>query len=486
MTNATTVTMAINESGAEVSPVSSAGEALDRPNAAQLATNNPKRMSRIMQSIKEFASIGTLLRLAGTVSMVAALGFFLLDGFQSTAEHLTRFWILLGFSSITAISGIVMSQLFKDQKGARSLVAVALISVPACFAVLGAMVYSIFPMDGLTASYPQYLLWQVVDVTQLGIAALVCSIVAGAVGFLGFSVMAPQVRVQLFVSMMLGSLLLLVPVRESLLAMVVVSGAILVCLSILLVYVRPVQTLKTGWSVFAMALTALPAVIAIGRSVWLYDLSDLMLLAAAGSAHVALVLLARTTAGKLRTALETGLIVTMVAITYSFALVISSMASEIISPIQGYNILLTCIAISVLTAHLDWFMVNRKVALACRIVFSLIWFIMMLVDSMAFIDGLVLVAISFVLALVVTGYGVAKGYKSIGLTGFAATLLLLVRNKDELLSLAHGAGILGVVAFGIVCVISAHLLERYGPAMKLRFIRKRAPGDAANSVTLAG
>ncbi len=501
-------TVAISETGAETMPGPKSTEILDVPTARQLAaelgitdqnmiislaaaeagdlsgsssdnaadSSEPgnSRKNRIMQSIKEFASIGTLLRLAGTVSMVAALVFFLFDGFHSATEHISRFWILLGFSSITAIGGIAMSRLFKDQKGARSLVAVALISVPACFAVLGALVYSIFPLDGLSSSYPQYLLWQAADVTQLGIASLVCTVVAGAVGFLGFSVMAPQVRVQLFVSMMLGSLLLVVPVRESLIAAVVAAIAVLVCLSILFVYVRPVVTLKTGWSVFAMALTALPAAIAIGRSVWLYDLRDLVVLALAASAHVGLVLIARFCQGKMRALAETGLMLTMLATIFAFAVFVSTLPSGLFSAGQGYSVAWTVLLLSALYLHLDWFMENRGVAMACRLVFSLMWFSLMLLGTLVFNDGLLLVVVSFMQALALTGYAVSKGYKSIGLTGFAVTLLLLVRHHDELLSLAYGAGILGAVGFGIVCVVAAHLLEKYGPVMKLRFSSKNA------------
>ena len=453
---------------------------------------------KVLQSLKTFASFGTLLRLVGSASMVVALVLYLFDGFHLTADHLTRFWILLGFSAITTVSGVAVSRFFKDQKGARSLVSVALISVPACFAVLGALVYSLFPVDGLNDSYPGYLLWQAADLTQLCIAAAVCLAVAGAVTFFCFSVLARQIRVQLFVSMLLGSLLLLVPVRESLMAVVVAGIAVLLCVSILYFYVRPVLSVKTGWANLAMAVTALPAVIVVGRTVLLYGLSDLLMLGMAVAAHVVLVFVARSFStetstqvstkvtqkvpGKARLIAEAGLILTVISILYHLFVFLGHIDPSLHYIIRNHETWIMMFALSALYVHLDWFVSSTMVRRVCRILTSMSWLLMFMVGTLIFPLPILPLMLIVVMIAAFTAFGIFKGYKSVITAGAVAGILFLVRYYDGLMGLAYDVGILGVVAFGVFCVITAHLLEKHGPLVKAKIVaRKKSEKDALSA-----
>ena len=76
-------------------------------------------------------------------------------------------YVLLGQSGLLALAGLAIGYLLKEPKGARVFLTLALASVPANMAVLGAMVYSIAPLDGLlpgTATldggYPAYAFWE--------------------------------------------------------------------------------------------------------------------------------------------------------------------------------------------------------------------------------------------------------------------------------------------------------------------------------------
>ncbi len=452
---------------------------LDIPDAAQLkielaAKDDSPQKRSILRSIKEFASLGSLLRLTGTASMILALGFFLLDGLQSAADHQHRFWILLGFSTITAISGIVISRLFQDQKGARLLVSVALISVPVCFAVLGALIYSVFPLDGLSGDYPGYLLWQASDVFQLTLAAAVCTAVAVVVGFLGFSVIARQFRVPIFISLMSTSLLLVVPVRESLWAVLVAVAMLVIAVTVFLRYIKPHLTVTTGWSAFAISLSALPFILVIARGIWLYEMPVTGMLAAVTIAHFLLVKSGRRFDGRLRLAAEIGSIVSAIAVVIFAIQFLWFVDTAWRQFYKHYDMLMLASLLNMLFLQLDYFISNRYVARACRILYSSAWLTTLMAGTLLLNIPHYLTVMALLLLFATFVYGLFRSYTSLSIAAALGMLLVGLRHQDEILNIVSSGGILSVVGFGVICVVTAHMLEKHGPVLKARFSRKKA------------
>ena len=99
---------------------------------AQIAQDKPPKSAKLMKAfalIKQFATLGTVLRSLGVTSITAGLLVFLANGYQNT-EHAERFWWLMSLTAIMQIIGLALAKYSKDRKGARTLLALSLLAVP--------------------------------------------------------------------------------------------------------------------------------------------------------------------------------------------------------------------------------------------------------------------------------------------------------------------------------------------------------------------
>jgi len=433
------------------------------------------QFQRLLSSIGQFASVGTLLRLFGSASMVVALCFFLLDGYHA-GNHMQRFWLLMAFSAISVISGFLMSRIFSDQKGARTMVTVALLSVPTCFAVLGALVYSHVPLDGLKNIYPDYLLWQSGSLSQLLLAGTVCTLITGTVSWFGFSVLARQIRLPLFSALILGSALLVIPVRNSVWVALVGFAMISIVAIVLLRYVMPRLTLKTHWSSFSLLLTALPIVILICRSAWLYDMSAAMMFACAAGLYCALIYIARNAGDWALSLTESALLVAGAALVLFAHPLLNDLARSgwpIVSTVlKNLRYSDTLILLAALIAHLDFTLKNRGIAKWSRIIFSTTLFLAFLESSFMYASSMIDLTVAAAVAASMAGYGLYRRYPFLIIIGGTLIFALLLIHHNDIFGFIHGTGLLGLLAFGTVCVFSAHLFEKYGPLLRARYSLK--------------
>lgn len=439
------------------------------------AKKDKSQVRKLLSSITHYATVGALLRLFGSLSMVIALGVFLLDGFQA-GNHQQRFWLLLAFSAISVTTGVLMSRLFSDQKGARTMVTIALLSVPTCFAVLGALVYSLVPMDGLNHAYPEYLLWQAGNLSQLALAASVCTLITAVVSWFGFSVLAPQARLPLFATLMLSGALLVVPVRDSAWVALVGLAMIGVIAIMLLRYVLPRLTLKTHWSSFSVLMTTLPLFILIGRGAWLYGMSAAMLFASAAGLHCALLYIARRARNLPLSLIEFALFFSgAVAVLFAQPLIedIARSGWPLLSTVaSGLRNTGTLLLLGGLIVHLDLTLQNRLIARWSRIIFTAILLFAVLGIALFNPASVVEVATAAALAVLMAGYGFYRSYHSLGISGIAMIFALVLSFHNDIFGFVFGSGILGILAFGTACVFSAHLFEKYGPLIRARYSLK--------------
>ena len=87
------------------------------------------------------------MRVIGGGSLLLGLASYLLAG-VSVENDLQRFLLLLVQTGVFAVGAFTLQRLMNDGHGARLLLGIALMSVPAGFAVLGAMIYGWMPLDG--------------------------------------------------------------------------------------------------------------------------------------------------------------------------------------------------------------------------------------------------------------------------------------------------------------------------------------------------
>ena len=433
------------------------------------------QLQKLFASMTHYATVGALLRLFGSASMIIALGVFLLNGFH-TGTHLQRFWLLLAFSAISVTTGVLMSRIFSDQKGARTMVTIALLSVPTCFAVLGALVYSLVPLDGLNYSYPEYLFWQAGNLSQLTLAGAACTLIAAVVSWFGFSVLAQQIRLPLFTSLMLSGALLVIPVRDS--AWVALVGFVMIGIiaTVLLRYVMPRLTLKTHWSSFSVLLTALPLAILVCRGAWLYDMSTAMMFASAAGLHGALLFIARGARNWPLALIESSLLVSgAIAVLFSQPLIEDLARSSlpiIASVASALKDSSTFLLLSALIIHLDLTLKSRFIARWSRILFSMVLLTLFLETQLWNSSPLVTLATTTAVAVLLCTYGVYRRYRSLVISGSMMIVALVLFKHEVIFELIYSTGILGILAFGTTCVFSAHLLEKYGPLLRARYSLK--------------
>ena len=191
-----------------------------------------EKKSQVLSAISQFASLSQILRFLGASVMVASMSVFLLQGWDSTNDTV-RCFILLAQTVLLATGGFGLSFLLKENKGARVFFGLSLASIPANFAVLGALIYSQFQWDGNLGTYPEFATWVMSDLSYMTFTILAVLAVLIPVAFLGYSIMARRSSKKLAITLLLASSALLLPVRGSLyVGILVVAIALFVLVNI--------------------------------------------------------------------------------------------------------------------------------------------------------------------------------------------------------------------------------------------------------------
>lgn len=210
-----------------------------------------------------------LLRMAGATALLVATYSFLVQGWQDNND-LLRFCMLLGHSLLLCALGLASGHWLQEARGARLLITLALASVPANFAILGAFIYAEFG-SSIAASHPHYALWQL-DSKGATLATLALSLAALIpVMLLGFRTLARALSTRLTVLFLIANVLLLIPLRDP--THVLAFALPLSVLTLLNQEKTRQQHLaaRTPDGLIARALLYLPLAVMAGRSLWLYD-----------------------------------------------------------------------------------------------------------------------------------------------------------------------------------------------------------------------
>ncbi|RLA30822.1 MAG: hypothetical protein DRR11_12410, partial [Gammaproteobacteria bacterium] len=117
----------------------------------------------VMQSVRNFASLSEALRMVGAAVLLASMSVFLMQGWND-GNDISRYLLLLAQTGLLTAAGFAMSHGLKETKGARIFFGLSLVSIPANFTILGALLYSVFQWDGGLSTYPGYATWQIEDV----------------------------------------------------------------------------------------------------------------------------------------------------------------------------------------------------------------------------------------------------------------------------------------------------------------------------------
>ncbi|MGB5258004.1 MAG: hypothetical protein WBN07_05605 [Woeseiaceae bacterium] len=230
----------------------------------------------VMQSVRNFATLSEALRILGAAVILASMSVFLLQGWNE-GNDISRYLLLLTQTGLLAAAGFAMSHLVKETKGARIFFGLALVSIPANFTILGALLYSVFQWDGGLTTYPGYASWRIEDVASIGVTLGGAMLVLLPVTLICFTIMARHSAKTLSLHFLVLNALLLLPIRSSLAAGTVGLLGVLYALYVIGKLTRSDRALKTGEGRFALATLFIPLGIILFRSMYFYQVDSLMI-----------------------------------------------------------------------------------------------------------------------------------------------------------------------------------------------------------------
>lgn len=422
----------------------------------------------IMASILSFASLSQLLRIIGAGVIVSALGIFLMQGWQN-GDDIHRYFLLLTQTGLLTVIGFGCHHWLKEAKSARLFLCLALVSVPINFAILGGLIYSQVQWDTANALYPSFANWQADSIQAALLTTLGATVVLLPIVWVGFLAIARQSALRLSSLFILGSTLLLVPLRTpEIIGVTVLSITGLVFWQLNQIKAKDVA-LQTIEGRFAQLLLVLPLATMMLRELALYSYNSLLFASAALSVflmlrHCSLSLAAESEWKKWSKYLE--LISVAPALVASISLGIASYDiapshTEIILPVIGLS--LSALIMEISSRSTVYSTALQRVA---SIVLSASMMINLLVLSGGFSAALCILAgtgvliygftaqlrIAFILGLITTIAGL----------GYQLHFLVLEFDLGSWISLA---------VLGVSTILLASILERYGAVVRHRFTR---------------
>ncbi len=422
--------------------------------------------SQAINAMKEGASIAGILRVGGAGLMVFSLSLFLMDGMDATSD-LQRYFLLLAQTVLLTTAGFAVGMLLKEPRGARVFFSLALVSIPANFAVLGAMIYSIVPLDDLLRQYPSYATWKSASISDLLIASAAGLAVLLPMSVFCFAVLARNSKWWLSGAYLLSSASLLIPVRDTF-SITIISSICAVGVLLLISNRKKLgNRLATSEEKFAKTLLLIPAALVLARSAMLYDIDFHFAL----SIVIALYYLMRRIV--IARSGSTALTVTIQILTSICALVLACMIASLLeSYVPAFALFLVVNVIWLaLNVEIRRFIDSPKVYSFIHGMWAMLFVVGIGID-VVFIGTVTGYSIDTTISVVIVVASIVLRQKSGVVLGLLALAALLSANGLQLISIVVNAGWMGMAAAGATTIVAGSLLERFWPVIKLRLVTR--------------
>lgn len=433
------------------------------PQPSKLAERNSTAyLARAFRAIREGASFAAILRLGGSGLMVFSLSLFLLQG-MDTASDLQRYLLLLGQTMLLTGAGFAVGYVLNEPRGARAFFSLALVSIPAIFAVLGAMIYSMMSSNDIVTQYPAYASWQSTNVKELLIAVGAGYIVLIPMAVFCFAVLARHLKWWLSAAYLLACSALLIPLRDSLSTTVLCSVCVLIIVTLLSRQQAKRQRVTTPEERFAKALLFAPAVLILARSAALYNVDFYSALAVVVAVYFQLrrIVAQRSTATWLASFIP--------VISAACAVVLSGMIATLINnnlPFIAPALTFTLVLL-VLNIDLVRFIDFSRLRATIHGFWAVVCFIAIAVDSLIFGSSMGFI-VNLVLSVILLVASTFTRQRLGALLGAIALSGVLISNGSDLLASVLNAGWMGVAIAGATAIVAGSVLERFWPVMKIR------------------
>ena len=438
---------------------------------SDLIEDNPEQVTlsgsrfsveNVMRTVRNFATLSEALRMFGAVFILASMSVFLLQGWYE-GNDIRRYLLLLAQTGLLAAAGFAMSHIIKETRGARVFFGLALVSIPANFTILGALLYSVFQWDGGLTAYPGYADWRIEDVASIGFTMSAAMLVLVPVTLFCFAIMARRSTKPLSMHFLLLNALLLMPVRSSIAAGTIALVGIVWALFAMAKLTHDDLAMKTGEGKFALVTLLIPPGIILFRSMYFYQVDSLMV------AMVALALFLAARAASQFPDRSARLAAALEAVSWPLAMVFSLALGAALEPgiradlmAPTFSLIYAALALDVVRrtdSRALAKMIGASVSLAVAVSFT---FSVALVPSA--ISALFSVAAG--VSLFVWGAAGRKPFTIIaGLVTLGAGVIF---GFDAILQLIISSSWIDLAIFGAGAIALGSVLDRHGAAIKLR------------------
>jgi hypothetical protein len=210
------------------------------------------------------AKITSYLRWVGSILIVLSAISFMLQG-HTEISPAYRYWIGLGLTLLLCGGGLICAYLFHETKGARIFFGLGTAFLSVQVSQVSSMIYGYW--HDQSALQPEYSWLQFMDVSPTVIAfdLVITGLLLFLVSYACYSILARKYLKTLLSAAIVGSVLLMLPIRDAGLVPLIIAG--------LFIYLRRVEqtlhndnTMRLAEGMAARALISLPLWIMVGRS----------------------------------------------------------------------------------------------------------------------------------------------------------------------------------------------------------------------------
>lgn len=214
-----------------------------------------------------------ILRWLGAIVLLASAVSFSLQSWIGMSS-LMRYYTFLGFTLALCAAGIFCGVRMKEDKGARTFLAIAAAFLPAHFMQLGAMLYA--ALVGTPPFLPSFFVLTVPGLPAIATALAIAVPILTAVAFFGFSAMSRAEAKRLTALFLVGNGLLLLPTRNADVIALLVAGLFGLIVNEEFRRFAKNSAMRTWDGIAARVITYSPISVLVIRSFILYPTSALL------------------------------------------------------------------------------------------------------------------------------------------------------------------------------------------------------------------
>ena len=230
----------------------------------------------------KWSKLSRILRSIGGLVLITSACAFLLQEWVGL-DSVIRYYSFLGFTLVLAGAGVFCGVKMREAKGARTFMSISALFLPAHFAQLGALVYSLFldNHQALFSSQSSYVrnlaIYQAPSVWLTAVTIIIAAACLIPIAFSGFSALARSHAKLLTILYTGANALLLVPTRNSIAVTLLSLGAITLLAAVDRISFSSDSAMKTKEGAIVRFMLFAPVAIMLLRSLVLYSSAILVL-----------------------------------------------------------------------------------------------------------------------------------------------------------------------------------------------------------------